>query len=258
MVLEGLVLQVIPQKERDLVARLLLREGTLAGVYVYGGMGGGKHSKPRLFEPGNMLKVEARSPKNGAQADLFTAGEHHLVWRPAHMRHDARAFALACLMLEMTLKTAVPFHPGDAEGHGEHEGAFKVLSNALFHLDLALERGDFRWEAHLLLFLAKLLLQLGILPDEDACAHCGGGLGEEADAPLVVEHGGFACRNCAAGAPGEPARALLALGVRCRAADWHGVPAVPAPVNVRLMQFWAWHMHVKLPELASYRLLFQG
>ncbi|MCE3011657.1 MAG: recombination protein O N-terminal domain-containing protein, partial [Proteobacteria bacterium] len=65
MEFEGLVIQVIPQKERDLIARVLLRQGTLTSFYVYGGMGGGKNSKPRLYEPGNLVKVHVRANQSG-------------------------------------------------------------------------------------------------------------------------------------------------------------------------------------------------
>lgn len=262
MVLEGIVTQIVPQKERDLVAKLLLREGVLASVYVYGGMGGGKNAKPRLFEPGSMMRVQVREAKTGVAADLLTASESGLLWRSERIRHDASAFALTCLYLEMILKTAVTFHPGDQSATvREHAGLFTVLSNALFHLDQSLEQGQFHWRGQLLLFLAKFLHHLGVMPDESSCVFCGVPLEGDVVAPLVMDQGGFACQDCiqqsglTVGAP-LPVRPLLARAVRTSFKDWREIPEVPAPVNVQLMQFWGHHLHVKLPELASYRLLF--
>lgn len=244
------------------MARLLLREGVMASVYVYGGMGGGKSSKPRVFEPGNMMRVEARQNKTGVAADLLTAAETNLLWRSERIRHDASAFALMCLYLEMVMKTAVNFNPNDLSGSTtEHGGLFAVLSNALFHLDQAIAEKDFHWRSHLLLFLSKFLHHLGVMPDESSCVFCGEALEGDVIAPLVQEQGGFACQDCVrqaglhTGAP-LPVRPLLARAVRTSFKDWRQIPDVPAPVNVQLMQFWSYHLHVKLPELASYKLLF--
>jgi recombinational DNA repair protein (RecF pathway) len=257
-VLEGVVMQVVPQKERDLIAKLLLRDGTAAGVYVYGGMGGGTQNKPRVFEPGNMMRVQIRPSRAGVGGDLAVAAENLLLWRSAQIRHDARAFALLCLYLEMSLKTAVTHHPGG--NATEHAGHFGVVSNALFHLDQALAEKSFAWSTHLTLFLTKFLHHLGILPDEASCVFCGEALGEDPSTPLVADQGGFACAACAAAAslPASlrPVRPFLAQAVRTRFQDWRAMPEVPPEVNVQLMQFWGHHLNVRLPDLASYRLLF--
>lgn len=262
MLLEGLVTQIIPQKERDLVARLLLRGGVMASVYVYGGMGGGKNAKPRVYEPGSMMRLEVRQNKTGVSQDMLTVAESSLIWRSERIRHDSSAFALMCLYLEMVMKTAVSFNPQDQHSHSqEHAGLFAVLSNALFHLDQALAEQNFHWRSHLLLFLSKFLHHLGVMPDESSCVFCGNALEGDVIAPLVQEQGGFACQDCVREANISthnplPVRPLLARAVRTSFKDWREIPEVPAPVNVQLMQFWSYHLHVKLPELASYRLLF--
>lgn len=257
MTLEGIVAQVVPQKERDVLARLILREGSMVGVYVYGGMGGGKNAKPRIIEPGAMLRIETRAPRAGMNSELLTGSETTLLWRPVHMRHHAEAFALTCLLLEMALKTCVPYHPDSPEGDQEHVGLFNVLSNGLFHLDQAVGMNDFRWRGHLMLFMAKYLLQLGILPDESSCVFCGSDLNQVKSSSLVVEQGGFACSTCAHGEGGD-VRGMVALAVRTRYPEWPEFPDTPAQACIQLMQFWGYHLHVKLPELGAYRLLFQG
>jgi len=225
MVLEGIVTQVIPQKERDLIAKLLLRDGTIVSLYVYGGMGGGKSSKPRVFEPASMMKVDVRSARPGASGDLLTVSESTLVWRSTHVRHDAKAFALVCLYLEMCMKTAVTHQPdGSPE---EHAGLFNVLSNALFHLDQSLAEKHFQWTSHLVLFLSKFLHQLGVLPDESICVFCDSELEDDAMAPLVQEHGGFGCASCMQQQTFQvsftPVRAFLGQAVRTKFQDWRQV-----------------------------------
>jgi len=244
---------------------MLLREGTLVSLYVFGGMGGGKNSKPRVFEPGNLLKVEARGARSGhTSADtLQTVSEHSLLWQATHIRHNPQGFALACLYLEMVLKTALPHDTNHTEAHREHEGLFNVVSNGLFYLDQALGAKSFQWESHLALFLAKFLLHLGILPDERECVLCGAELAQEVLAPLVIEQGGFACSSCAAQVEGElgeplPLRGALSQAVRTRFSDWGQIPNPGARVNMRLIQFWCYHFHIKLPDVTSYRLLFAG
>lgn len=173
-----------------------------------------------------------------------------------------RQLFLMCLYLEMVMKTAVSFNPQDQHSHSqEHAGLFAVLSNALFHLDQALAEQNFHWRSHLLLFLSKFLHHLGVMPDESSCVFCGNALEGDVIAPLVQEQGGFACQDCVREANISthnplPVRPLLARAVRTSFKDWRDIPEVPAPVNVQLMQFWSYHLHVKLPELASYRLLF--
>ena len=234
----------------------------MCSIYVYGGMGGGKNAKPRVYEPGNMMKIDVRLNKTGVSQDLLTASESSLIWRSEKLRHDASAFALTCLYLEMVMKTAVNFNPLDQYGSNkEHAGLFAVLSNALFHLDQALAEKDFHWRSHLLLFLSKFLHHLGVMPDESSCVFCGVELEGDVIAPLVQDQGGFACQECvqqanlSVGNP-LPVRSLLARAVRTSFKDWRQIPEVPLPVNVQLMQFWSYHLHVKLPELTSYQLLF--
>lgn len=263
MSLEGIVIQIIPQKERDLIARVLLREGTITSVYVYGGMGGGKNSKPRVYEPGNLLRIQLRESRSGRQSSetLQVASEQTLLWQSQHIRHSARAFALACLYLEMVLKTALPHSADNNYASQEHSGLFNVVSNGLYHLDLTLAQKSFDWEAHLLLFLSKFLLHLGVLPDENECVYCGTGLAEEVVSPLVVDQGGYSCVSCVreSGAPVAldlPVRALLSQAVRTKYQDVTTLPSVPTEVNTHLIQFWCYHFQVKLPDVTSYKLLF--
>lgn len=263
MTLEGIVIQIIPQKERDLIARMLLREGTITSVYVYGGMGGGKNSKPRVYEPGNLLRIQLRESRSGHTSleTLQMASEQSLLWQSQHIRHHPQAFALACLYLEMVLKTALPHSSENIFAAQEHGGLFNVVSNGLFHLDQALMQNNFKWENHLLLFLSKFLLHLGILPDESECVYCGCQLEEEVMSPLIVEQGGYSCMNCVHESGAEanlelPVRALLSQAIRTRFQDWSSIQSAPQAVNTHLIHFWCYHFQVKLPDVTSYKMLF--
>ena len=134
MVFEGIVISKVPYKERDLIVKLLLRNGMTAGFYVYGGQGGGKHHKPSLFDIGSMMKIMIKDRKKTAESDLMIASEYQRIWEPQQVRHDIKAFYLACLFFEIIQKFAIHFHP-DQDELNDHEGIFTVLSNALFYLD---------------------------------------------------------------------------------------------------------------------------
>ena len=262
MTLEGIVIQIIPQKERDLIARLLLREGTVVSVYVFGGMGGGKNSKPRIFEPGSLLRVEVREARTGRVGGdgLLTASESSVLWQPAHMRHQPVAFALTCLYLELTLKSALPHEGTNPVAAREHAGLFTVLSNGLFYLDEAAGAKELHWPTHLALFLSKFLLHLGLVPDENSCVYCGCELAQEASAPLVIEQGGFSCSACyrESGAPPQaelPVRAGLSQALRLKFSEWRKIQQLPRDATHELLRFWSYHFQVQLADVSSYRLL---
>lgn len=262
MTLEGIAIQIIPQKERDLIARLLLREGTVVSAYVFGGMGGGKNAKPRIFEPGSLLRVEVREARSGRVSSdgLVTASASSVLWQPAHMRHHPVAFALACLYLELTLKSALPHEGSNAGAAREHAGLFTVLSNGLFYLDEAASIQQLHWPTQLTLFLAKFLLHLGLLPDETSCVYCGCALAQEGHAPLVIEQGGFSCSACfrESGAPATealPMRAGLSQALRLKFSDWRMLQQLPRESAHELLRFWSYHFHVPLADVSSYRLL---
>lgn len=259
MEFEGLVIQVIPQKERDLIARVLLRQGTLTSFYVYGGMGGGKNSKPRLYEPGNLVKVHVRGNQSGhtSQESLKMVNEGSVLWQGKNLRHHPQAFALACLYLEITLKTALPHHDDDVVG--EHQGLFNALSNGLFYLDQAVGDGEWSWTNHFVLFMGKFLHYLGILPDENECVFCGSELETESFIPLIVDQGGYSCQSCYQQSGLQvkmtPVRHNLTLSVRTRFQDWRQIQGVSKDTCQQLIEFWGYHYQVKLPDLTSYRLL---
>jgi recombinational DNA repair protein (RecF pathway) len=258
MQLDGLVIQVIPQKERDAIIRLILRQGTCLSVYAYGGMGGGKNAKPRSFEPGNLLRIELSTTGKGRLSDdaLKVIQDYSILWQPRFFRHNPQAFAQACLMMEMSLNTALPF---TSENFEQTSHLFNVLSNGLFHLDASLELEKFHGPTQLFLFLSKFLLSLGIFPDESECVFCGAAIDDDSQSPLIIDQGGFSCWKCRDQIQEKvilsPIRTNLSQAVRMKYDQWEKMPRATSAMVNQLIQFWGHHFHFNPQNLASLSLL---
>lgn len=195
MHVEGMIIQKTPYKERDLICHVLLRSGKTLPVYFYGGRGGGKKSKGSFLEIGFMLKLELREQRKSMETAIFIAKECSLIWNSKEIRSDYKALCLLSFYLEMTSKIALSEDLKSRHGD-EFEGLFKVVSNAVFILDQAISLKDFQLSNHLFIYLSKLILELGILPDTDHCLFCEKDL-ETGDLALFVPtEGGFSCHSC--------------------------------------------------------------
>lgn len=259
MVFEGIVISKLPYKERDLIVKLLLRNGLMASFYVYGGQGGGKHHKPSAFDVGAMMKVMIKDRRSLRQdvSELMVAVEYQRIWGPTAIRHDVKAFYLVCLYFEIVQKFAIQFHPEESGSNNDHEGIFTVLSNAIFYLDDAIREKRFEAHQHLSLFMVKLLFHLGIIPDTESCSYCGTGLMDSVGASFLIEQGHFACLQCVTG---ENERGLL---FRIRKAsqtkfqDYQALTGSSFQETDKLIQFFCHHFHLRPVELKSYSLLFK-
>lgn len=79
MVFEGLVVNRVPYKERDLIVKVILRNGMVGSFYVYGGQGGGKHHKPSAFEIGHMMRIQIKDQRMKYDgSELMIASEYSL------------------------------------------------------------------------------------------------------------------------------------------------------------------------------------
>lgn len=195
MHVEGMIIQKTPYKERDLICHVLLRSGKTLPVYFYGGRGGGKKSKGSFIEIGFMLKLELREQRKSMDTAIFIAKEYSLIWNSNEIRSDYKALCLLSFYLELTSKIALS--EDLKSGHGdEFAGLFKVISNAAFFLDQSITLKKFQIYGQLFIFLSKLTLELGILPDTDHCLFCEKGL-ESGDLALFIPtEGGFSCHSC--------------------------------------------------------------
>ena len=260
MVFEGIVINRVPYKERDLIVKVLLRNGHLASFYVYGGMGGGKHHKPSLFEHGCMMKVNIRDEKNHRVegSDLMVASEYQRIWEPKELRHNIQAFYLSCLYFEILQKFALPFKLGTTEDDSiEGQGIFPVMSNALFQMDDALIKKKFIPEQQLSLFLIKLIFHLGIMPDTDHCSTCGGSLMESPGAAFLPANGQFACSNCVSLDNEKGFLLRIKKGYQTKYSEYESLVGSTFPESDKLIQYFCHQFHLRPVELKSYKLLFK-
>lgn len=196
MNLEGILIHKTPFKERDIIGKLLLRSGKVVDVYFYGGRGGGKFSKGSILEVGYMLKLTLAPQRKKLETNIHVVKEYSLMWEAAHIRSNYQAFYLLSLYAEIVQKIAVEEDLEHQDAFAEHEGIFKVLSNAIFCLDKSVSVSDYQLYQQLFLFLAKLNVELGILPDYDQCLHCQIDLGKVELARFEPQNGGFTCHDC--------------------------------------------------------------
>lgn len=253
MVFEGILIQRVPYKERDLIVKLLLRNGLVGSFYVYGGQGGGKKQKPTNFEIGSMLRLQIKEKK---AADLMVVNEHSKIWSPGNIRYNVQAFYLTCLYFEILQKFALPFN-ADELSTTEHEGVFAVTSNALFYMDEALGKESFIPEQHLSLFMIKLLFHLGIMPDTDNCSYCQTGLLDLGNVSFLPDNGHFACPQCVAAENEKGLLLRIKKGFQTKYQDYHHLFGATFGECDKLIQFFCHHFHLRPVELKSYALLFK-
>src|SRR5690554_2497522 len=105
MKLEGLIIHKTLYKERDLICKLLLRDGHVCSLYFYGGRGGGKKNKGSLLELGYMVSVVVDIRHRGLNQQLQVAKEWSLIWQHQEIRKDYKAFYFLSFICEVLQKT---------------------------------------------------------------------------------------------------------------------------------------------------------
>ena len=75
-------------------------------------------------------------------------------------------------------------------------GLFRVLSNALVHLENKVKLKTFDRFSELAIFLGKLLIEQGVFPGRGSCVFCDQNLIHASFIYLVIDHGGFGCSEC--------------------------------------------------------------
>jgi DNA repair protein RecO len=196
MNVEGILLRKTPYKEKDLICEFLLRNGQLFSAYFYGGQGSERKKTSSILELGHLLKITTSGSKKERSSELMTAKEWEVVWHSDHIRKNFKAFYLLNFYAEFLLKIATKFNHGDDFQHDENSGLFKVLSNSLFFMDESVAQKKFDETQHLFLFLSKLILELGVVPQLDECMFCGIDLQGTNALVFDVKDGGFICHDC--------------------------------------------------------------
>ncbi len=143
-----------------------------------------------------MLRVELGRSKS--TSELYRAKEWAPIWVHERIRFDYKAFFLMCLILEIMdhMSTDDDLHD---ELHASEEsmvGLFRVLSNALVHLEARVKDKSFDRFSELTIFLGKLLIEQGVFPVRSHCVFCDIELNHASLIFLVTDHGGFGCSEC--------------------------------------------------------------
>lgn len=259
MLFEGIVIHRVPYKDRDLIVKLLLRNGLVGSFYIYGGQGGGKKHKPTIFEIGSMMRIMIKEQKTRVESsELMISQEHQRLWEPQSIRHDIKAFYLACLYFELIQKFAMPFHPGSSDYENkDHEGVFSVVSNALFYIEDALKKNQFVAHQQFTLFMVKLLYHLGIMPDTDSCSYCQTDLLENESVVFMPANGQFACHQCLQGENEKGFLLRIKKGYQTKFQDYHEFIGTNFQECDKLLQYFCHQYHLRPVELRSYGLLFK-
>ncbi len=259
MVFEGIVVHKVPYKERDLIVKLLLRNGLVGSFYIYGGQGGGKNHKPTIFEIGSMVKIMIKDQRTKIDSsDLMISAEHQRVWEPQSIRHDIRAFYLVCMYFELIQKFSIPFQQGTSDyDNNDHEGIFSVVSNALFYMEDSLVKKQFNAHQHLTLFMVKLLFHLGIMPDTDNCSYCQADLMENESVVFLAANGQFACHQCSQGDNEKGFLLRIKKGYQTKYQDYAAFLGTNFSECDKLIQYFCHQYHLRPVELKSYGLLFK-
>lgn len=256
MEIEGIILQVVPFKERDLIFKLLTRNGEVASLFNYGGQGGGKSFRPRLIQQGFLIKSLHQVKKKGLEeSNLMIVSDIQVKWEPLHIRHNVEAYYLQSYFLEVILKIAPSFHP-DHSFVNENESLFNVLSNALFYSDQSLKNNDFKKMGHLFLFTVKTLFHSGLAPDGDYCVVCSDVLLDESY--LHIKEGGFCCPKCMnTDVQTSPrTRFWLREALTTKYQDYQKLNNVHVEVLTEILQFFFYHNQMNPLDIKSKSLVF--
>jgi DNA repair protein RecO len=259
MLFEGIVIHRVPYKERDLIVKLLIRNGMVGSFYIYGGQGGGKKQKPTIFEIGSMIRVQVKEQRTKIESsDLMISEEHVRIWEPQKIRYDIKAFYLVCLYFELIQKFSIPFQSGASDiNSNDHQGVFSVVSNALFYMDEALAKEKFSPHQQLTLFMIKLLFHLGIMPDTDNCSYCQAELMEETSVAFLPANGQFACQSCSHGENEKGFLMRIKKGYQTKYQEYGDFQGTNFSECDKLIQYFCHQYHLRPVELKSYSLLFK-
>ncbi len=188
---EGLVLSKLPYKDSHLICRLLTRQGYKDSILFYGGLGGGKKSKPSFLEVGNLIQFTPANSKR--YSDLSGCKEYKVQWQHKNVKGHFRAFFLRNFIVELVDKISVESQEDEMLGDEKY---FSLLSNAIFYLEDSVMNNKFSLPQQLALFLGKLIQHCGVYPDYQNCSFCDHPLSQNEKPILDFAQGGFSCKAC--------------------------------------------------------------
>lgn len=193
MKVEGILLRKISYGERHIIGKILLRNGKSVSGMFYGGQGGGAKKKSSILEIGHCLSLEIQRPKNDGPGAVR---ESSLIWAHKKIRDDFKAFYVMSYFCEIAsrLCVEVAWDQFSMEEKTD-EGLFRVLSNALVHLESALVEGTFVSYHEFVIFMIKLFEATGVLPTFRECALSGEKIEKGSEMNFSAAAGGFVLRS---------------------------------------------------------------
>lgn len=187
--LSALVLRLRPLGESDIMVDLFSREmGRVTGLAK-----GGKRSQKRFFGlllAGHYLET---SLLPGRRDDLWLLQGASLLASHLGLRQDYRRLLYAGPVLELLLRAAAP--------HDPHTGALDLALLTLARLERADEVPEMA--SALVIFLVRLLGEMGYGLALESCLHCGRPLAQVSQ-PRLSLAGGLACHQCPPQAQDRP------------------------------------------------------
>lgn len=190
---EGILINKYPYQEKNLIGHVLLRNGMKLSVIFYGGLGGGTKRKSSILQIGYLFKIVLGNTKKKS-FEILNAKEYSEKWYHESIATDPKAFYILCFFCEFIEKfSPVAAEPSDLElDYDAHNGLFRLLSNALFHLENITKNGNADCDKALFIFLSKALYELGIFPRTEVCSISGSKISDTSQITLIPENGGFA------------------------------------------------------------------
>lgn len=143
-----------------------------------------------------MMQVEISPSK--MKTELHKVKEWRPLWSHEYIRNNYQAFTLLCLYSEIMgeLSPQADLNDPHLDADEGMEGLFRVLSNAIFHLEARANEKLTDPKSELFIFLTKLLIEQGLFPIREGCAFCDVELKNLRSIFLIPDHGGFACNEC--------------------------------------------------------------
>ena len=185
----GLVLRLYPVGESDIILDFFTREmGRLSALAK-----GGKRSMKRftgILLLGHLLELELGL--GGKGGDLWRLDAAHLITSHAGLGQDFRRFLAAGPIWELLLRATAPLDP--------HPPALNLALLTLARLAAAEQERELA--SCLLVFLVRLLKELGYGLSLETCLGCGLAA-DQIKEPVLSLEGGLLCPACAGGNMGR-------------------------------------------------------
>ncbi|MBP9674598.1 MAG: DNA repair protein RecO C-terminal domain-containing protein [Bacteriovoracaceae bacterium] len=252
--IEGILLSKTPYGDKHIISNLLLRNGEQVALMFYGAQAG-KKTKTSQLEIGSVFKIDLQH-KNSNSSEMYIVKEWIATWVPRAIRENHDSFFLASFYLELLKKIAIKTEL--QVGNLEHEGLFRVGSNALFYLEESLQKKVFEKQTHLTLFLVKLIFESGVIPQLEHCLFCERELSHQEKLHFDRKEGGFICTYCQTSASVKEAQVyrFFKRAITLKYTDYEKMQNSENHINQELMDYLCYQLRFSLQDFKTLPMLF--